>query len=99
MSGARTFVELTRALKHMQKLDGLDPDCPVITEADLKADQKYKATIVSINFKYSEPIQVQLSPFVRGSIPFDHMINPSDLSAAFMETKYSVGQQVDVKYL
>lgn len=38
MSGARTFIELTRSLKHMEKLDGLDPDSPVITEADLKAD-------------------------------------------------------------
>jgi len=79
--------------------DGLDPESPVVTEADLKDGSKYKATIVSINFKYSEPIQIQLSPFVRGSIPFDHMINPSDLSAAFMETKYSVGQQVEVTYL
>lgn len=98
MSGARTFVELTRSLNHME-YDGLDPESPVVTEADLKDGSKYKATIVSINFKYSEPIQIQLSPFVRGSIPFDHMINPSDLSAAFMETKYSVGQQVEVTYL
>lgn len=75
----------------MQKVQGLDTEQlkkTVMSETDLKIGQKYSALIVSsswdkeepVNLKFSHPIQVQVSPFVRGSIPFNQIVPVEELA-------------------
>ena len=75
----------------MSKVQGLDPETlkeTPITDSDLKSGKSYDAVIVSstwdaqdaLNLKLSEPIHVQLSPFVRGKILFNQIVSVEDLS-------------------
>jgi len=64
----------------------------------------YDAVIISstwdsqdaLNLKLSEPIHIQLSPFVRGKVPFNQILGVDELakfgSQVFNERKFKVGQ-------
>lgn len=41
---------------------------------DLKNGATYDSIITDVNYAYSSPIQISLSPFVRGSISFDKIV-------------------------
>ena len=65
----KTWIELTRRKEHMKKSTGLDQstlDKTYQSIEDLKNGQQYDALITDVNYAYSQPISVSLSPFVRG---------------------------------
>jgi len=89
--GDRTWIELTKKHQHMTKIQGLDEEEMaklVMSMADLKVGQKYSAMVSScdfekdqpINLHFSQPIQLQISPFVRGSVPFNQIVPTSTLA-------------------
>lgn len=55
---------------------------------DLKNGQRYDGVIVSstwdseepLNLKISKPISIQISAFVKGSIPFNQIVEVDDLA-------------------
>ena len=113
-ANGRTWVELTRNQKHMQKLVGLDQaqldQTPLSVDA-LKVGKKYEVVILScsmqqeqaINLKFSEPMLVQVSPFVRGTVPFNQIAETGELakhgSQIIMSKNYKVGQTISASYL
>ena len=105
-SRGRTWIELTRNENHMQRVQGLDSELlkkMVWSNEDLKVGQKYSAMIISsswekeepMNLKFSHPIHVQVSPFVRGSIPFDKIVSVEELakfgSQILLSKKFKIG--------
>ena len=48
-----------------------------------------------MNLKFSHPIHVQVSPFVRGSIPFDKIVSVEELakfgSQILLSKKFKIG--------
>ena len=105
------WIELTRNSKHMAKLKGLDEEVVKATPntlEELKVGQQYSAMVVScsyekeeaMNLKYSQPIQLQVSPYLRGSVPFNHIISPSDLvKFGYVTAKVKVGDRMEVTYI
>ena len=113
-SKGRTWIELTRNENHMQKVQGLDAEelkKTVMSNEDLKIGKKYSALIVSsswekeepVNLKFSHPIHVQVSAFVRGSIPFNQIVPVEELakhgSQILLSKKFKVGQRVEVTHI
>ena len=75
---------------------------------DLKQGQQYNGIIVSsswdssepVNYKVSKPIQIQISPFVRGSIPFNQIVDIDYLTKHGVQGKsFKIGKKVSVKYM
>ena len=75
----------------MQKVQGLDTGHlkkMVMSNEDLKIGQKYSALLVSsswekeesINLKFSHPIHVQVSPFVKRLIIFKQIVLVEELA-------------------
>ena len=75
----------------MQKVQGLDEDlvsAMPMTLKDLKKGKKYEATIISssweqneaINLKLSNPVHLQVSPFVRGNVAFNQIVSLENLA-------------------
>lgn len=110
----RTWIELTRNENHMQKVQGLDAEelkKMAMSNEDLKIGKKYSALIVSsswekeepMNLKFSHPIHLQVSPFVRGSIPFNQIVAVEELakhgSQILLSKKFKVGQRVEVTHI
>lgn len=110
----RTWIELTRNPTHMSKAQGLDPETlnnTPMSDSNLKSGKQYDAVIISstwdsqdaLNLKLSDPIHIQLSPFVRGKIAFNQILPVEDLatfgSQIFKEKNFKVGQKVKVTYL
>ena len=88
--GKRTWIELTRREKHMEKMQGLDEEelSKLVTkEADLTAGKKYKAMVLScshqeqqaVNLNFSHPMLLQISPFVSGTVPFNQIVASENL--------------------
>lgn len=107
----RTWVELTRKKAHMSKTLGLNQDELKQTVKgidDLVQGQDYDALVVQsswdsqepVNLKFSKPVQIQISAFVRGQIPFNQILNMSDLSNLGIQyKKFKIGQKLSVKYI
>ena len=57
----------------------------------------------AVNLRYSQPIQVQISPFVRCSIPFNMIVPTKDIAlhgSKIIESKnFKVGQKLEAKYV
>ena len=65
----KTWIELTRRKEHLKKPFGLDDQTLKQTwnsVEDLKNNHEYEAIITEVNYAYSNPMQISLSPFVRG---------------------------------
>lgn len=83
----------------------------VKSEGDLKIGKEYQAQIIScsshkeeaLNLKYSSPLQIQVSPFIRGSIPFSQIVSTDDLvkhgSEIIKSKKFTVGQMVTATFI
>ena len=56
-----------------------------------------------INLKFSSPMLVQVSPFVRGSIGFDQLASIENLAKfgpeIIMNQKYFIGKSIPVTYI
>jgi len=67
---------------------------------ELKNGQEYDAIITDVNYAYSFPIQISLSPFVRGQIAFDKIVLPDTMikEGASILQKYKPGSMVKVTY-
>lgn len=77
----------------------------------LKEGQKYNAVIISslldkeeaLNLKFSHPMQIQVSPFVRGSVAFNQLEQVTELakfgSQIIQSKKYFVGQIISATYV
>jgi len=77
----------------------------------LKVGSKYNAMVIScsmvknepINLKFSSPMLVQVSPFVRGSIGFDQLTTIESLAKfgpeIIMNQKYFIGKSLSVTYI
>jgi hypothetical protein len=56
-----------------------------------------------INVKFSQPIHLQISPFVRGSIPFNQIAPIGEIAShgaqILLAKKFKVGQRIEVTYL
>ena len=106
-----TWFELTRHPDHMKAKD-LDESRPVLQYDDIKVGKKYQAVVLaqpgasegSINLKNSCPIIIQVSPFVRGLVPFDKIVKTQDLvdhGFTYLSgaPHLQLGSQVEVEYL
>ena len=72
----------------------------LLSVEDLKAGQKYDAIITDVNYAYSQPVQVSVSPFIKGGISFDKLADAETLTkdgVSFLE-KFKVGSTVQVYY-
>lgn len=66
----------------------------------LKSGATYDALITDVNYAQSHPLQISLSPFVRGQISFDKIISAETLEkeGASILHKFKSGTQVKVVY-
>lgn len=109
--GKRTWIELTRKEKHMEKMQGLDEEelsKMIEKESDLTVGKKYQALILScsnqeelpMNLKFSHPMLLQISPFVSGTVPFNQIVSSENLQEfGYIISKHKVGQKVEATYL
>lgn len=116
-----SWFELTRHPKHMAKLEGLDETqkkVSMLQSEDLKAGKVYKDALIlaqpsvsedgsseSVNLRNSCPLIVQVSPFVRGLVPFDQIVSTQELAqfgSSYLEggaQKLKAGSRADVRYM
>lgn len=110
-ASGRTWIELTRKQKHLAKHQGLNEEemknTPLSLE-DLKVGQSYQAMVVSsslqseeaMNLKFSQPVQLQVSSFIRGVVAFNHIEDPLSVAAnGGISKKLKVGDTVTASYL
>ena len=67
---------------------------------ELKNGTTYDAIITDVNYAYSSPISISLSPFVRGQINFDRIIDTDTLQkeGSSILQKFSPGKMIKVTY-
>jgi hypothetical protein len=46
---------------------------------DLKTGEQYDAMITDVNYSFSQPIQITVSPFIKASISFDRIVEAEQL--------------------
>jgi hypothetical protein len=67
---------------------------------DLKAGEQYDAVITDVNYAFSQPIHITVSPFIKGSISFSKIVDADVLlndSSSFLQ-KFKPGSPVKVYY-
>lgn len=100
----KTWIELTRRREHLNKPgDLLDEGLmkkTLFSLEDLKTNTPYEAVITDINYLYSQPIRVALSPFVKGSVSFNHIVDSATLiqEGGSCLQRFKVGASVKVYY-
>lgn len=67
---------------------------------ELKVGQQYDAMITDVNYAYSKPIQITLSPFIKSSVSFDKIVEPEVLikEGSSILQKFKAGAQIKVYY-
>lgn len=101
---AKTWIELTRKREHLNRPgDQLDQTLlskTLMSVEDLKEGQQYEALITDVNYAYSSPFQIQVSPFIRSSVSFDKIVNADTLiqEGSSILQKYRKGASVKVYY-
>ncbi len=64
----------------MKKTSGLNEEVKIFSSIEeLKNNETYDAMITEVNYAYSYPIQIALSPFVKGQISFNNIMSPDTL--------------------
>lgn len=85
----------------MKKTSGLNDEVVTYSSMeDLKNNETYEAMITEVNYAYSFPIQIALSPFVRGQISFNHIMSPDTLlkeGSSYLQ-KFKAGSMIKVTY-
>ena len=76
----KVWIELTRRREHMQTkgnvLDQTTLKSTLFSLGDLKSGHQYDALISDVNYAYSQPLQITLSPFVKAAVSFDKIADP-----------------------
>lgn len=86
--------------RHGNVLDESTLKNTVFSLEDLSSEKQYDAIITDVNYQYSKPLQVALSPFVKGSVNFDRIVDPDTLlteGSSYLQ-KFQVGATVKVFY-
>jgi hypothetical protein len=79
----KVWIELTRRREHMQTkgnvLDQTTLKSTLFSLGDLKSGHQYDALISDVNYAYSQPLQITLSPFVKAAVSFDKIADPETM--------------------
>lgn len=79
----KTWIELTRRKEHMSRagnnLDEATLSKTLLSFDDLKQGKQYDAMITDVNYAYSQPLQITLSPFIKSYVSFDNIVEPETL--------------------
>ncbi len=86
--------------KKGNNLDEVTLKSTLLSLDQLKAGQQYNALITDVNYAYSQPLQITLSPFIKSGISFDKIVEADTLFAegsSYLEN-FKPGASIKVYY-